>query len=105
MRRSGGALTGHDDFLQLTLVVSTLAIAALFNPARLRIQVFIGRLFYGHKYDARKTLDEFAARLCDETNLDSLNAELVAIVKETMQPVRVSLWLRPDMASGDLQRR
>jgi hypothetical protein len=97
--------TGHNDFPQLTIVVSTLAMAALFNPAPRRIQVFMDRRFYWHEYDARKTLDELAARLRDETNLDSLHAELVAIVKETMQSVRVSLLLRPDMASGERQRR
>ena len=92
------ALTGHEALPQLTIVVSTLVIAALFDPLRRRIQAFIHRRFYRRKYDARKTLDDFSARLRDETDLDSLNKELITVVKETMQPVHVSLWLRPDTA-------
>jgi hypothetical protein len=92
------ALTGHEALPQLTIVVSTLVIAALFDPLRRRTQAFIDRRFYRRKYDARKTLDDFSARLRDETDLDSLNKELITVVKETMQPVHVSLWLRPDTA-------
>ena len=82
------------DSNQLAVVASTLLIAALFGPLRRRVHSFIDRRFYRRKYDARRTLEDFSAKLRGVSDLDGLNGELLGVVRETVQPEHASLWLR-----------
>ena len=90
------AITGEERLPQLDVVISTLVIAALFDSLRRRIRSIIDRRFYRNKYDARKTLDDFSARLRDETDLDTLRSGLIGVVAQTMQPAHIGLWLRDE---------
>jgi phosphopantothenate synthetase len=85
----------------VAVAITTLAVVALFQPARRRIQVAVDRRFYRAKYDADHTLDAFASRLRDQVDLAALEAELLAVVGETVHPERASVWLRDGSAAAD----
>ncbi len=87
-----GGVIGQDN--RVVIIISTLAIAALFQPIRSRVQILIDRRFYRHKYDVAKTLEHFSATLSHEMDLDTLREQVLSLVAETMQPAKATLWLR-----------
>jgi hypothetical protein len=93
-----GQLLGRDT--PLVVAAATLTVAVAFQPARRRVQQAVDRRFNRRRYDAGRTIQAFSARLRDEVDLDTLTAELLAVVEQTMQPTRASLWLRPWGAAG-----
>ena len=93
------AFTGQGS--SLAIVATTLAIAVLFNPLRRRLQVTIDRRFYRKRYDAVRTLEGFSGKLRDETDLETLHADLVYVIQETLQPAHVTLWLAPGKEGDD----
>jgi hypothetical protein len=95
-----GQLLGRDS--SLVVAGATLAVAAAFRPARRRVQQAVDRRFNRRRYDVARTIEEFSTRLRDQVDLDTLSAEVLAVVDQTMEPTRVWLWLRPSphVASG-----
>jgi hypothetical protein len=88
----GTVAIGRDD--NLTVAVATLVAAAAFRPLLRRVQAFVDRRFYRHKYDAQRTIDAFGSRLREETDLSELTSDLVGVVRRTVQPTHVSVWIR-----------
>ena len=95
---TGAMAAGSGD--NLTVAIATLVAAALFRPLLTRVQAFVDRRFYRRRYDAEKIVDAFAVRLREETDLDELTDDLVGVVRTTMQPSHVSLWLRESWVQG-----
>jgi hypothetical protein len=97
-----GQLLGRNS--PLVVAGATLAVAAAFQPARRHIQQAVDRRFNRRRYDAARTIAAFSARLRQQVDLDPLTAELLGVVEQTMQPARVSLWLRPSASASPGQR-